>query len=76
MTELEKLPFEEAIKKVSVYPIFTKCGKLKCSLVDTPHICEDDHGRIAFVSVEAKRKYLAARSAKERRYASRCERFK
>lgn len=45
------------IADIPVYPVFG-CARHSYNLVDNPHICEDDRGRIAFVSNEAKEAFL------------------
>lgn len=43
---------------IPVYPVFGIFGNKKHRLGDNPYICEDDWGRVAFVSQEARRKFV------------------
>lgn len=58
------MTFEEAMANITVYPNFSALRGYKHRLCDCPQICEDDHGRIAYVSEAAKAEYLEICRAK------------
>ena len=45
------------IEEIPVYPKFAVFKK-RSSLGDTPWVCEDDDGRIAYVSEDAKKAFI------------------
>lgn len=59
---------------IPVYPEFRKMATFKSRLTDCPWICEDDDGRIAFISQEGKDAFFARKESRKRLYASRRKR--
>ena len=56
-------------KAIKVYPEFTEVAYLKSLSVDAP-LCEDEHGRVSYISSEARKRWLNrfyCEEARERR---------
>lgn len=50
---------------IPVYPKFGVCYR-SYNMVDNPHVCEDDKGRLAFLSERDKEEFLREYSASRR----------